>query len=88
MRAPPASNRPMIGARFLSRHILDLGDLLRVRLAQRAAEHGEILGENIDRAAVDGAPAGDHAVAGNLVFSMPKSWQRCSTNMSNSSNES
>ena len=50
----------------LDRHVLDLGDLLRVRLAERAAEHGEILGENIDRAAVDGAPAGDHAVARNL----------------------
>ena len=50
----------------LHRHVLDLGDLLRMRLAQRAAEHGEILGENIDRAAVDGAPAGHHAVAGDL----------------------
>ena len=48
------------------RHVLDLGDLLRVRLRQRAAEHGKILGEDEDRAAVDGAPAGDHAVAGDL----------------------
>ncbi len=50
----------------LDRHVLDLGDLLRMRLAERAAEHGEILGEDIDRAAVDGAPAGHHAVARNL----------------------
>ena len=40
--------------------------LLRVRLAQRAAEHGEVLGEEINGAAVDRAPAGDDAVAGDL----------------------
>ena len=51
----------------LHRHVLDLGDLLRVRLRQRAAEHGEVLGEHEDRAAVDRAPAGDHAVAGDLL---------------------
>ena len=49
----------------LHRHVLDLDDLLRMRLAERAAEHGEILGEGEHRAAVDRAPAGDHAVAGN-----------------------
>ena len=48
------------------RHVLDLHDLLRVRLRQRAAEHGEILGEHEDAAAVHGAPAGDHAVAGDF----------------------
>ena len=48
------------------RHVLDLDDLLRVRLRQRAAEHGEILGEDEDAAAVHRAPAGDHAVAGDL----------------------
>ena len=32
-------------------------------LGQRAAEHGEILGEHKGLAAVDGAPAGDDAVA-------------------------
>ena len=37
-----------------------------MRLAKRAAEHSEILGENENRAAVDRAPAGDHAVARNL----------------------
>ena len=40
--------------------------LLGVRLRQRAAEHREVLGEDVDDAAVDGAPAGDHAVAGDL----------------------
>ena len=37
-----------------------------MRFGQRAAEHGEVLGEHIGDAAVDGAPAGDHAVAGDL----------------------
>ena len=48
--------------------VLDLGDLLRVRFGQRAAEHGEILGEGEDRASVHGAPARDHAIAGNLAL--------------------
>ena len=54
------------GRAVLQRHVLDLGDLLGVRLRQRAAEHREVLGEHVDDAAVDGAPAGDHAVAGDL----------------------
>ena len=37
-----------------------------MRFGQRAAEHGEVLGEHVDDAAVDRAPAGDDAVAGNL----------------------
>jgi hypothetical protein len=37
-------------------------------LGQRAAEHGEVLGEHERLAAVHGAPAGDHAVAGDLVL--------------------
>ena len=48
---------------ILERHILQLGDLLRMRLGQRAAEHGEVLREHEHRASVDGAPAGDDAVA-------------------------
>src|SRR5262249_55585775 len=35
-------------------------------LGQRAAEHGEVLGEGKHGAAVHGAPAGDDAVAGNF----------------------
>src|SRR5262245_51889877 len=35
-------------------------------LRQRAAEDGKILGEDVNDAAVDGAPAGDHAVARDL----------------------
>ena len=38
-----------------------------MRPGQGAAEHGEILGEDIDGAAVDGAPAGDDPVAGDLL---------------------
>ena len=54
------------GRAVLQRHVLDLGDLAGVRLRQRAAEHREVLGEDVDDAAVDGAPARDHAVAGDL----------------------
>src|SRR6202035_3586042 len=52
--------------------VLDLDDLLRMRLAQRAAEHREILGEGEHGAAIDGAPAGDDAVAGNLGLLHPE----------------
>ena len=47
----------------LQRVVHDLDDLLAVDLAERAAEHGEVLAEHADRPAVDGAVAGDHAVA-------------------------
>ena len=50
------------------RHILDLDDLLRVGLRQRAAEHRKVLGEDEDAAPVHRAPAGDHAVAGDLAL--------------------
>src|SRR3981081_2044819 len=53
------------GGTRLHRHVLDLDDLLRVRLGQRAAEHGEVLGKGEHGTTVDGAPAGDDAVAGN-----------------------
>ncbi len=52
----------------LQRHVLDLHDLLGVRLGERAAEDGEVLGEDADDAAVDGAPAGDDAVARRLLL--------------------
>ncbi len=38
-----------------------------MRLAQRAAEHGEVLAEDEDQAAVDHPVAGDHAIARDLV---------------------
>ena len=65
MRAPPASNTPMTGRAVAERHVLDLDDLLRVGRRERAAEDGEVLDEHIDEAAVDRAPAGDDAVAGD-----------------------
>jgi len=40
-----------------------------VPLAQRSAEHGEILCENIDQPAVDRARSGDDAIAGDLLLS-------------------
>ena len=46
-----------------------LGDLLAVDLAERAAEDREVLGEHAHLAAVDGAVAGDHAVAVRAVAS-------------------
>ena len=46
----------------LQRVVHDLDDLLAVNLAQRAAEHREILAEHADRPPVHGAVAGDHAV--------------------------
>jgi hypothetical protein len=45
-------------------HVHDLADLLRVALAQRPAEDGEVLREDIDEAPVNGARARDHAIAG------------------------
>ena len=53
----------MIGAPFLIAMSWILIDLVGMRLGQRAAEHGEVLGEHVSDAAVDRAPAGDHAVA-------------------------
>jgi hypothetical protein len=49
------------------RHIHDLADLLRMCLGKGAAENREVLGKDIDLAAVDGAPAGDDAVARDLL---------------------
>ena len=47
----------------LHREVHDLGDLLAVDLAQRAAEDREVLAEDAHHAAVDLAVAGHHAVA-------------------------
>ena len=47
----------------LQREVHHLDDLLAEHLAEGPAEHGEVLGEDADLASVDGAVAGDHAVA-------------------------
>ncbi len=52
----------------LQRHVLDLGDLLRMRFRERAAEHGEVFREHEDLPAVHRAPAGDDAVARHLLL--------------------
>ena len=51
----------------LDRQFLDLDDLLAVHLAEAAAEHRGVLAEDAHVAAVDGAVAGDHAVAERTV---------------------
>ena len=55
------------GRARLHRQVHHLADLARVRLGQRAAEHGEVLREQEHRPPVDGAVAGDDAVAQRLV---------------------
>lgn len=47
----------------LDREILNLDDLFAVDLAEAAAEHRDVLAEDADLAAVDGAVAGHHTVA-------------------------
>ena len=47
----------------LQRQVHDLDDLLAEHLAERAAEDREVLAEHAHRPAVDGAVAGDDAVA-------------------------
>src|SRR5690606_32299765 len=54
------------GRAHFQRHVLDLDDLLRMRFRKGAAEDREILCEDEDRTTVDGAPAGDDAIAGDL----------------------
>ncbi len=49
-------------------HVHDLHDLRGVGLRQRAAEHGEVLGEDEHQPALDAAVAGDEAVAINLLL--------------------
>ena len=51
----------------LHREVHDLADLLGVRLGQRAAEDREVLAEDEDQPPVDGAVAGDDAVAEEVL---------------------
>ena len=67
MRAPPESLRPMTGAPFFIARSMILQILRGVGLGERAAEDGEVLGEDVDQAAVDAAVAADHAVARDLL---------------------
>ena len=58
---------PDDGAAGLHGVVHDLDDLLAVDLAEAAAEDGEVVAVDRDRAAVDGAGAGDDAVAVGAV---------------------
>jgi hypothetical protein len=56
----------------LEREVHHLADLLRVHAAQAAAQHGEVLREDVDEAALDGAPARHHAVAQEVLRLHPE----------------
>ena len=58
----------MIGAPTLHGQVHDLADLLGVRLGQRAAEDREVLAEDEHQPSVDGAVAGDDAVAQDALL--------------------
>ena len=55
----------MTGAPFRSARSITLQIFSACASRQRAAEDGEVLGEDVDQPAVDPARAGDHAVAGD-----------------------
>src|SRR5262249_28263262 len=57
---------------ILHRHIGDLADLLRVPLGRRTAHDGEVLGKDVNHAAIDRAPTRDDAVARDLVLVHPE----------------
>ena len=63
MRAPPESLIPTTGQPDLEGHVHHLADLLGEDLGERAAEHGEVLAEDADRPAEDGAVARHDRVA-------------------------
>ena len=67
MRAPLAVVEADERASDLHRKVHHLADFFGERAREAAAEHGEVVREHADLAAVDGAEAGHHAVAGNLL---------------------
>ena len=72
IRAPPPSLMPDHRPAGLQREIQYLDDLFAVDLAERPAEDGDVLGEHADVPAVDGAVAGDDAVAVRPVVGQPE----------------
>ena len=72
MRAPPLSLRPITGAPTFIAMSMTLQIFCAWRSLKRAAEHGEVLRENIDQPAVDGARPGDDAVARDLLRLHPE----------------
>jgi hypothetical protein len=59
---------PDQGHAELERHVHHLADLAGVHLAQRAADDGEVLAEEVDRPALDQRVPGDDAVAEELLL--------------------
>ncbi len=66
------------GRADLHRLVHHLTDLLGEHLTERAAENGEVVGEDEDGSTVDLAVAGDDAVSRDFVSAMPKFVERCS----------
>ena len=66
-RAPPESLMKTNGLPVCSDSSIDVGDLVRMDLAGRAPQDGEILAGKVDEAAVDRGRAGDDAVGGNVL---------------------
>ena len=54
------------------RQVHDLADFQGVGFRERAAEHGEVLRENVDQPPVDAPEAGDEAVAGRPLLLHPE----------------
>ncbi len=67
MRAPPESLMPITGAPTWIARSMILQIFSACASDKRAAEHGEVLAEDEHEAAVDGALAGHHAIAGHLL---------------------
>ena len=62
MRAPPESLRPISGRSAAHSQIHDLADFSRVGFRERAAEHGEVLRENVHQPSVNAAKSSDKAI--------------------------
>src|SRR4029079_5194921 len=65
---PARIEQPNTRCTVLHRHVRYRADLLGVPLGGGAAEHGEVLGEDIGHAAIDRAPTGDDAVPRETVL--------------------
>mmetsp|Transcript_27766 Transcript_27766/g.51710 ORF Transcript_27766/g.51710 Transcript_27766/m.51710 type:complete len:605 (+) Transcript_27766:2391-4205(+) len=57
---------------ILDRHVHDLADLGGMGGRHRPAQNGEVLAKDIDHTPVDGAPAGNNAVACGFLFFHPE----------------
>ena len=69
---PAGVVQPDDGRAVPHREVHDLADLLRVRLRERSAEHGEVLREHVHESPVDAAVARHHAVAQIALVGEPE----------------